>query len=102
VFDAARHDEHVAFRELDVPRSELDGQAPLIDAEDLVLVVVLVPVGRADSLGDLEEISVGLADDPLGPELIERRGYGLERPVAGWGSIPLKIADLHGVLRSSG
>ncbi len=79
MLDAAGDDEEVAGGEVDVAVAELDRQVAVEDEEGLVLVVVGVPGGGADALGDLEEVAVGLGDEVLGPVFGEGLGDGGER-----------------------
>jgi hypothetical protein len=61
-----------------VPVAQLDRDAAPDDQERLLLVVVPVPVGRADPLRDLEQVAVRGTDHPLGPELREPGGFSGE------------------------
>ncbi len=71
VLDATGHNEQVSFVELDIPSAELHGDLPMQHDEDFVLVVVLMPVGRTDTLRDLKQAAIGLTHCVLGPELLQ-------------------------------
>ena len=51
--------------------AQLDGQAAVADDEQFVLILVLVPAGLADALGQLDQLPVGFADDALRPVLVD-------------------------------
>jgi len=61
MLDALRHDEHLAFAQFDVPIPQLDRQAALQHQEEVVGVVVLVPVEWALHLHDHQVVAVELA-----------------------------------------
>ena len=60
VFDTARDGEQVAWTELDVAVTQLNGQMSVQDKVGLVLVIVTVPVRRSNALGHLEQVAIGL------------------------------------------
>src|SRR6185312_14862586 len=71
VLDAFRHDEQLAFREIDRAVAEIDAQLAVEDDEGLVGVLVVVPDEIAFEPHQLELVVVHLGDDfgrPLLPE----------------------------------
>jgi hypothetical protein len=77
VFDPPRHDEELAFVEVDGSLAEVDGEASSEDQEELVLLFVVMPHELALELRELDVLAVQLADDPRAPlfrELLEFLG----------------------------
>ena len=77
VLDAAWDDVEVALVQHDIAVALLNGERALEDDELLVLVVRM-PVRGTDSLGHLEEVSVGLTDGSLRPVLVQFRHRGVQ------------------------
>jgi AraC-like DNA-binding protein len=75
VLGAARDDKRLARAQFDAAVSHLDGKTALDEKEHFVLVFMGVPVRRADSLGDLEQVAVAAREHPLGPELRQSRRF---------------------------
>jgi len=72
VFDALRHDEHFACRDMDRAVAKIDPQNAIEDDEGLVGVLVIVPDEIALELHDLELIVVHFGDDLRLPLLVEQ------------------------------
>ena len=71
MFYAPRHDEELAFVELDDPVTKMYRQVAVEDQEELVLVLVMVPDELAFELGELDVLAVEFADDTGAPTFSE-------------------------------
>ncbi len=77
MFYAPRHDEELAFVELDDPVTKMYRQVAVEDQEELVLSLVMVPDELTFELGELDVLAIELADDtgaPMFSELLEFLG----------------------------
>jgi hypothetical protein len=79
MLDTARDHEQLARVHRHLAGAQLHDQRAVGHEEHLILVVVGVSLGRADALRDLEQASVGLAHELLGPELIQRGRGAIDR-----------------------
>jgi hypothetical protein len=71
VLDAAWHDEELSGIEAHDASSEVDVEVTLHDEEELVFARVMVPDELALELGELDVLTVELADDARAPALRE-------------------------------
>lgn len=71
MLDPARHDDHLALRELDHPVTELHAERAFENVEELVLVGMAVPDELTREFDELHVLTVELGDDLRAPVLGE-------------------------------